>query len=61
MKNCNECKWISITEEEQKKDKKPHKCIKHKVRLFHRSNNPKTIHDFIYPCDKCNGKSFERR
>lgn len=61
MKNCNECKFINITEEEQEKDKKPHVCLKHNTRLFHRNNNPKINHSFIYPCNQCNGENFEFR
>lgn len=59
MENCNNCKWINVTEEEQDKNKNPHICLKHKTELFHRSNNPKINHDYIYPCNKCNGMDFE--
>lgn len=61
MENCNKCKWVSLTEEEQQIKKDFHRCIKHKTILFHRSSDPYINHDFIYPCDKCQGKDFEQR
>lgn len=62
MENCNNCKWVNLTEDEQINNKNFHRCIKHKTRLFHRSNNPKMIkHYYIYPYEKCNGKDFEQR
>lgn len=61
MVNCNECKFISITENQQQIDKlKDHICLNHNIRVVHRSNNPKIEHGYIYPCDKCNGENFER-
>lgn len=61
--NCNNCKHINITEEYQQKskDKPNHICLKYKVRVIHRSNNPKIIHNYIYPCNECDGKDFEER
>lgn len=61
MENCNNCKWISLTEEEQISKKDFHKCIKHRTVLHHRSNNPHIEHNYIYPCEKCNGKDFQQR
>lgn len=61
MVNCNDCKWINITEEQQINKLTDHKCLKHKVRVFHRSAETKVYHDYIYPCNQCNGKDFEKR
>jgi len=64
MRNCNACKHINITEKEQKKQVKTHTshaCLRHNVVLFHRSDNPKIIKSFVYPCGTCNGKHFELR
>jgi len=61
MENCNNCKWINITEEEQVNKKVPHRCIKHKAILVHRSSTPNIVHNFIYPCEKCNSEDFEQR
>lgn len=63
-KNCNECKNINITEEEQEIDKnKCHKCNVYGNRLFHRSTF-NGYGPYIYPCNKCVEDkyiSFERR
>lgn len=56
--NCNDCKNINITEEEQTNKKENHICLKYKKRLFHRSCVIKNYHKFIYPCEECNGKDF---
>lgn len=61
MENCNMCKWVSITEEQQIDKKVDHRCLKHKVKLFHRSSNPRIFHSYIYPCVECNGKDFESK
>jgi hypothetical protein len=61
MENCNECRYINLTEEEQGKDKKFHVCTEWNVKLYHRSSNPKIQHTYIYPCDECDGRDFERR
>ena len=61
MENCNECKFISVTEAQQFYTREPHICLKLGFRLFHRSSsNPKIAHDFIYPCEECKGKFFEK-
>lgn len=64
MVNCNECNFISVTEEEQHTHsiyKLDHRCLKHgHYKLFHR-NNHKGIDDFIYPCRECNGIDFMKR
>lgn len=61
MENCNECKWINFTEDQQIDKRIDHRCLIHKTRLFHGSNNPKIKHNYIYPCIGCNGKDFEQR
>ena len=62
MINCNYCKFINITEDEQIGVNKynNHICFKHNVRLFHRSNIPYVKHNFIYPCEQCGGNNFEK-
>ena len=45
--NCNDCKWINITEENQKKYDK-HRCKYYKSRLYHFSEHPR-----ILPCLDC--------
>lgn len=57
--NCNECKWINITEEEQINKSICHQCLKYKVRVIHKSNNSKIVHNYIYPCNQCKGNDFE--
>lgn len=59
MENCNDCRLINITEEEQTDKTISHICLKYNVRLFHRSSDPKIEHEFIYPCEQCSGKDFE--
>ena len=61
MKNCNDCKWINITEEQQQDNSTNHICMKHKVRVIHRNTISNIHHNFIYPCPECNGMDFESR
>lgn len=57
LPDCNNCIWISQTEEEQKKNKGPlcHFCTKYDRRLFHRISS--LVHDYhdpyIWPCRAC--------
>lgn len=53
--DCNNCKYLNITEKEQSKDKEHHKCLKYNIRIFHNivseyRGNPKQR---LYPCLKC--------
>lgn len=63
MENCNNCRYISITEEEQNlhyhlyKTKPDHVCKKHNMRIIHRYTNG----NWIFPCHQCNGDDFEQR
>lgn len=52
--NCNKCEYISITEEEQHKEKKgtPHVCKRFQKRVFHDSRRP-GFHGMIHPCKEC--------
>lgn len=61
MKNCNECKWVSLTEEQQKYNRIDHVCLKYETRVYHRSTCTSIFHSFIYPCKQCDGKEFEQR
>lgn len=61
--NCDKCKFISITEEEQHKFKyikEDHICNKHRKRVFHR-NLHKGLCDYIEPCYECRFDDFELR
>lgn len=55
--DCNNCKFINMTEDEQnllENGKKiNHKCIIFNRLLFHRYKHPS-----IKPCQKCSGKHF---
>lgn len=57
-KNCNDCKFIGLTEGEQMDNRIPHVCLLYRIRLSHRSTSPSKYHGYIYPCNKCNGKDF---
>lgn len=57
--NCNECEFINITEEEQINKKLDHICLKYNTRVIHKNNNPKIQHNYIYPCQQCEGKDFK--
>lgn len=62
MINCNECKFINITEEEQHIDnskyRKFHKCLKFDKRVLHKDKHIKFHSNYIYPCTECDGKYF---
>lgn len=56
-KNCNECRWINITKQEQQFVKRrtifnDHACMLYGSRLYHRARN-RMHDDFIYPCEEC--------
>ena len=67
MPNCNECKSINITEQEQifyfvnRGIMFNHMCVRHFVKVIHRNSNPKISHDYIYPCAECKGKDFKKK
>ena len=46
--NCNNCIFISNTEEEQQQNKERHRCIKYKCNLYHFESHP-----LINPCYSC--------
>ena len=58
MKNCNECLFINITEQEQKNNKENHYCTKYRTRVLHGSNIIGVKHNFIKPCSQCSGENF---
>ena len=66
--NCNACRWLNITEEQQMLVKKPsifstHACMLYGKPLKHRTQNLR-YDNFIYPCEECNKNKnldFERR
>lgn len=55
-RDCNNCKWLSLTEEEQRQRASqglpvvniPHICEKYNKRVYHRYADR-----FLYPCNKC--------
>lgn len=50
--DCNNCEFISITEEEQRKDGKGlHICHVYEKRCFHNNKEHDATH--IYPCEEC--------
>lgn len=59
IKDCNDCKWLNITENEQRLGIKKgyHVCKYYQQRLKHRTS--RIEHDwFIYPCDECFKDNF---
>lgn len=70
MKNpdCNNCKWLNLTEEEQRQQASqglsvifiPHVCEKYNKRVIYRRNDNIVHHlSFIWPCDDCRKDSYE--
>lgn len=62
MKNCNNCEYINLTEEQQHKTARgePHICTKYKRRVFHRSSRP-GYHEIIYPCYECMSEHEDKK
>lgn len=60
--DCNNCRWLNLTEEEQQIVKhrsyaNEHSCVYYGTRVIHRAYNHR--HDpFIYPCNKCYDDKF---
>lgn len=63
MRDCNECKYLSCTEEEQNSLKHAlnivaaHMCTKYNKRVLHNHNaselRTKNHSSYIYPCEEC--------
>lgn len=53
-KNCNNCEYINLTEEQQHRlaPGSPHICMKYGKRVFHRSSRP-GYHGILFPCKEC--------
>ena len=60
--DCNDCKYLSCTEEEQNNLRHAlnittlHVCTKYNKRVFHNHNgfiNGRNHSSFIYPCEEC--------
>lgn len=67
LNDCNECKWLNITEYDQRNlaliglHMRPHICERYIERVVHKDNGL-DHHSYIYPCDKCvkdNYKHYE--
>lgn len=64
--NCNDCKWLNLTEEEQRQRASqglpviniPHICEKYHKRVYHRRNDQK-YGLFIYSCADCAKDNYE--
>lgn len=60
-KDCNNCKYINITEQEQTDKKESHICKKYNIRIYH--NVIKAINgiheDKLYPCFECIKDSYK--
>lgn len=61
--DCNSCKYIYITENEQTDKKEEHICKKYNVRVFHgivKTFNFNEKHDGkLYPCTKCKEDNYK--
>ena len=51
--NCNNCIFISNTEEQQQENKEGHRCLTYKHRLYHFRSHP-----LINPCEKCKNDNY---
>ena len=55
--DCNNCKWLNITEVEQEHVKRrstvnEHACLLYGRRVFHRASTRRR-NSFIFPCEEC--------
>lgn len=61
--DCNDCKWLNITESDQERVKRrtlatEHACLFYGTRVIHWANNIR--HDpFIFPCQECVDDEFK--
>lgn len=56
--DCNNCKFLNMTEEQQRETKdngKPHVCLKYNKRVFHRTQHRDAY--FLHPCQECISES----
>ena len=55
--DCNECKWLNMTEQEQRRDKKAlfgHICRGYEKRVLHERDSER-----LYPCKECEKDDFK--
>lgn len=61
--DCNNCKWLNITEIEQDRVKRrtifnEHACLLYGIRVYHKANTRR--HDeFIFPCSECKRNNYK--
>ena len=56
--DCNNCKYINVTESQQKDNKQQYICLKFNKRVIHNINSFSSCidilnHNKIYPCKEC--------
>jgi len=57
--DCNDCKNLSLTENDQIDKRQPHICKHYNKRVFHGAS--KAIHNpYIFPCKDCEIDNFEK-
>jgi hypothetical protein len=52
--DCNDCKYLNITESEQRHigNHIPHFCTKYNKRVIHRASSRRHS-GYLYPCEEC--------
>lgn len=56
--NCNCCKYLNFTEEEQQFTKEDHFCTWFNTEVHHTNINRQ---EYIHPCNACKGSQFRVR
>lgn len=62
--DCNKCKHLNVTEEEQTERKEDHICLKYNKRVLHRAFSTKAATPKLFPCSCCADdyhKHYEKR
>ena len=66
MMDCNDCKYLMVTEKQQKEIKTcgfgfaPHICTKYDKRVFHRAST-RCHNSYLYPCEECEKENNNER
>ena len=56
--DCNNCKYLNITEKEQTDKKENHICLKYNQKVFHTSFILKGKERKLYPCWGCRNDNY---
>lgn len=60
MIDCNDCLWLNITEDEQRRltTNQAHRCLSYSEEIKHYSQDKECY--FLFPCERCDKENYRR-